>query len=130
MPFVNVGHYIPADTIRKRMGLPNGFGWIMFGWSQFGDDNYWQGVYQQRRNRRYDGFGHFVPTSGPRNFIMKPTWPVQPASSLRDAQQLKFRNAVTAWQSLTLDQKKVYNTIATKKSRQGYQYFLSLQLKS
>lgn len=130
MPFVGVGEYIPADTLRKRMGKPNFFGWIMFGWSEFGDDNYASGVYQQRRNRRWNGVNGFISAKNPRNFIMKPAWPVQPASALRDAQQAKFSTALSMWQALTSEQKAVYNTIATRKSRRGYDYFMSKTLKS
>ncbi len=130
MPFVEVGQYIPADTLRKRMGLPNGFGWLRFGWSEFGDDNYYQGVYQQRRNRKWDGIDGFIMTSGPRNFIMKPAWPTQPASVARDAQQAKFSTALSMWQALTIEEKKYYNTIASRRSRRGYDYFMSKTLKS
>lgn len=130
MPFVEVGQYIPADTLRKRMGLPNGFGWLRFGWSEFGDDNYYQGVYQQRRNRKWNGVDGFNMISGPRNFIMKPAWPTQPASALRDAQQAKFSTALGMWQALTAEQKKYYNTIASRRSRRGYDYFMSKTLKS
>ncbi|MFZ2153990.1 MAG: hypothetical protein WAV16_02050 [Candidatus Moraniibacteriota bacterium] len=130
MPFVEVGQYVPADTIRKRLGKPNGFGWIMFGWSEFGDDNYYQGVYQQRRKRKWNGVNGFIIDGRQRNFIMKPAWPVQPVSEARDAQQLKFKNALLAWQALTESKKAEYNKIATKKSKRGYDYFMSKQLKS
>lgn len=130
MPFVEVGQYIPADTLRKRMGKPNMFGWIMFGWSEFGDNNYASGVYQQRRNRHWDGGTHFISDKHPRNFIMKPAWPVQPPSEARDAQQVKFKTALLAWQALTISEKKVYNTIASRISRRGYDYFMSKTLKS
>lgn len=112
------------------MGKPNFFGWIKFGWSEFGDDNYASGVYQQRRNRKWNGVDGFIMISGPRNFIMKPAWPVQPPSEARDAQQAKFKTALLAWQALTAEQKKYYNTIASRKSRRGYDYFMSKTLKS
>lgn len=130
MPFVEVGQYVHADTIRKRLGKPNGFGWIMFGWSEFGDDNYYQGVYQQRRNRRWNGAGGFISEKHPRNFIMKPAWPVQPPSEARDAQQAKFKTALSLWQALTLSEKMSYNKIASRRSRRGYDYFMSKTLKS
>jgi len=130
MPFVEVGHYIPADTLRKRMGKPNGFGWIIFGWSEFGDDNYYQGVYQQRRNRHWNGVDGFISDKHPRNFIMKPAWPVQPPSVARDAQQAKFKTALAMWQTLTTNEKTLYNTIASRRSKRGYDYFMSKTLKS
>jgi hypothetical protein len=130
MPFVEVGQYIPADTLRKRMGKPVGFGWIAFGWSEFGDDNYYQGVYQQRRNRRWNGVDGFISEKHPRNFIMKPCWPVQPPSVARDAQQAKFKTALLAWQALTTSEKMAYNKIGTRISRRGYDLFMSKTLKS
>lgn len=130
MPFVEVGQFVPADTIRKRLGKPNQFGWIMFGWSEFGDDNYAAGVYQQRRNRRWNGIDGFISEKHPRNFIMKPAWPVQPPSEARDAQQDKFRTAIGMWQALTTSEKEVYNKIATRRSRRGFDYFMSKTLKS
>ena len=39
MPFVEYPQKIMGFTIKKRLGLPNMFGWIIPGWSQFGDDN-------------------------------------------------------------------------------------------
>jgi len=130
MPFVEVGELIPADTIRKRLGKPNYFGWICFGWSEFGDDSYCSGVYQQRRKRKWNGVDGFIISQRQRNFIMKPAWPVQPPSALRDAQQLKFKNALLAWQALTDEEQKSYNTIASRRSRRGYDYFMSKTLKS
>jgi len=130
MPFVEVGQYIPADTLRKRMGIPVGFGWLIFGWSEFGDDNFYQGCYQQRRNRKWNGKGGFIMIGPPRNFIMKPAWPVQTPSVARDAQQAKFSTALSMWQGLTAEQKKYYNTIASRRGKRGYDYFMSKTLKS
>ncbi len=130
MPFINVCEKIPAETIRGRMGKPNYFGWIIFGWSEFGDSNNCAGVYQQRRNRKWDGVGGFIIGKVQKNFFQKPAWPVQPPSELRDAQQLKFKNALLAWQALTIEEKTVYNHIASKKSKRGYDYFMHEKLKS
>lgn len=130
MPFIKVCEKIPADTLRGRMGKPNQFGWIIFGWSEFGDSCPYSGVYQQRRNRKWDGIGGFIIGGEQKNFFQKPAWPCQPASAARDAQQAKFKTALLAWQSLTKEQKTVYNHIASKKSKRGYDYFMHEQLKS
>lgn len=130
MPFIGVCEKIPAETIRKRLGKPNLFGWIIFGWSEFGDDNPVSGVYQQRRNRKWDGVGGFIIGKVQKNFFQKPAWPVQPPSAARDAQQEKFRTALSAWQALTNEQKLLYNQIARKKQKRGYDYFMSKTLKS
>lgn len=130
MPFVEYPQQILGFKIKKRLGLPNMFGWIIFGWSQFGDDNIFNGVYQQRRNRKWDGVGGFIIGKKPKNFMQCPAWPVQPPSEARDAQQAKFKNALLAWQALTESEKRVYNTYASKLSRRGYDYFMSKTLKS
>ena len=130
MPFIGHFEKIPAFVIRKRLGRPNKCGWAICGWSQCGDINEYSGVYQQRRNRQWNGMGGFIISQRQRNFIMKPAWPTQPASAARDAQQSKFITALQAWQALTNEQKSVYNTIASRRSRRGYVYFMSKTLKS
>lgn len=130
MPFITPWDKIPAATIRKRLGKPNGFGWIIPGWSEFGDSCQYSGVYQQRHHRKWDGNGGFIITSAPINFFQKPAWPIQPPSVLRNAQQEKFKTALSMWQSLTDEQKAVYNTIGTKRSKRCYDLFMHKTLKS
>jgi len=130
MPFISSWDRLPAIIIRKRLGKPNLCGWAICGWSECGDNNPWSGVYQQRRNRQWDGVGGFVISQKQRNFIQKPAWPSQPPSEARDAQQAKFKTALEMWQALTPEEKKAYNSIAIKKSRRGYDYFMSKTLKS
>lgn len=130
MPFIDCHEKIPAFQITKRLGLPNMFGWIMFGWSQFGDDNEFSGVYQQRRHRSYDTINNKWTFGRRENFFQKPAWPVQPASAARDAQQAKFKTALAMWQALTKEEKKVYNRIASHRSKRGYDYFMHKTLVS
>ena len=130
MPFVDAWGAFPCFKISKRLGLPNMCGWAIPGWSQCGDDQAWSGVYQQRRNRKWNGIGGFISEQHPRNFLMCPAWPSQPPSEARDAQQDKFKTALQMWQALTADEKLSYHRIANRKSRRGYDYFMSLTLKS
>lgn len=130
MPFVEWPQRALGFTIKKRLGLPNMFGWLIPGWSQFGDDNIFTGVYQTR-HRRLDYWTAGYTPKGPRaDFRMRPAWPIQPASAARDAQQAKFVTALGMWQALTTEQKKYYNKIASRKSKRGYDYFMSITLKS
>jgi hypothetical protein len=117
-------------TIRKRLGLPNKCGWAVPGWSECGDDNDFTGTFQQRRPRIGNGKLGPVIFGRQKNFVMKPTWPIQPASALRDAQQDKFKTALSMWQALTNEQKMFYNQIATRRSKRGYDLFMSQTLKS
>ena len=130
MPFVGVCTHVPADTMRKRLGKPNMFGWIMFGWSEFGDNNPYSGVYQQRHNRKWNGAGGFVMTSGPKNFIMKPAWPADRETFDRKLQREKLIYAMIVWQSLTAEEKMEYNKIASRIPKRGFDYFMSKTLKS
>lgn len=130
MPFITTFEKIPAFKIRKRLGLPNMCGWAIPGWSECGDDNDFTGVYQQRRPRIGNGALAPVIFGKQKNFIQCPTWPIQPASALRDAQQEKFKTALLAWQALTNEQKMFYNQIATRRSKRGYDLFMGQTLKS
>lgn len=130
MPFIKVCEKIPAETLRGRMGKPNSFGWIIFGWSEFGDSCPYSGVYQQRRNRKWDGNGGFIIGKVQKNFFQKPAWPCQPASALRDAQQEKFKTALLAWQALTISEKSDIKKIAHRLGKRGYDFFMSKTLKS
>jgi len=95
-----------------------------------GDDNEFSGQYAQRRHRKGNGY-YVPPTYGtPKNFFFRPYWPSQPPSESRDAQQAKLTYAVSLWQGLTSEQKAVYNAIAIKKGRRGYNYFISQTINS
>lgn len=130
MPFITPWEKIPAATIRKRLGKPNGFGWIIPGWSEFGDSCQYSGVYQQRHHRKWDGNGGFIITSGPINFFQKPAWPVDTPSAARTIERAKFATAVAMWQALTAEQKAYYNTIGTRQVKRGYDLFMHKTLKS
>lgn len=117
-------------VVRGKLGRPMDCGWAMCGWSQCGESIDWCGTYQMRRVRKNIhkfGNGKF---GKPTICKMMPTWPVQPPSVLRDAQQAKFVTALGMWQSLTSEEKSAYNVIADKKRRRGYDYFMSKTLKS
>ena len=130
MPFVEFPQRSSDIIIRKRLGLPNKCGWAVPGWSQCGDDNDFTGVYQQRRRRIGCWHAWRIGNPKPLNFVMKPAWPSQPASALRDAQQEKLKTALPMWQALTSAEKDVYNVIATKRSKRGYDLFMRQTLKS
>lgn len=130
MPFIDAWEKVPCISIKNRLGLPNGFGWIRPGWSEFGDNNDYAGVYQGRRRRRGTLVGEQVFLQQKENFFMKPCWPVDPATSAQITQRDKMATAVSMWQALTISEKKSYNQIAVRKSRKGYNFYLSLTLKS
>lgn len=115
--------------VRGRIGLPNLCGWAICGWSHCGDDNEKTGVYQMRYSDKGRVMGE--PRRGHQNICyMRPCWPTQPPSEARDAQQAKFKTALAAWQALTSEQKKAYNTAARRYGKRGYDVFMSQTLKS
>jgi hypothetical protein len=130
MPFITAFEKIPAFKITKQLGLPNMCGWAIPGWSECGDDNNYSGVYQARRRRIGNNENWRIGDPKPLNFFMRPYWPTQPPSALRDAQQDKFKTALLMWQALTSEQKMFYNRIATRRSKRGYDLFMSQTLKS
>lgn len=116
-------------VVRKRIGRPMLCGWAWCGWSQCGEEIELAGVYQMRISRK--GIKTGEPVVGPKRIcFMAPTWPIQPASALRDAQQAKFITAFGMWQDLTDEEKAWYREIALKKRRKGFNYFMSITLKS
>lgn len=127
-----IGHFekFPAMTLRKRLGRPVYCGWAWCGWSECGEAGEWLGVYQQRRRRLGTWkWGERIKTKQ-ENFFQAPTWPIQPPSEARDIQQGKFKVALAAWQGLTEEQKAWYRKTANRRSRRGFDYFMTNYLKS
>lgn len=130
MPFVVYPQQILGMKIKGRLGKPNNYGWSMYGWSEYGDDNIFSAAYQSRRNRKGDWDVEGITFGKIRNFLMRPTWPVDTPSEARTVQRAKFSTALLMWQALTAEQKAYYNTYATRISKRGYDYFMSKTLKS
>lgn len=130
MPFVDFPQKAIGIDVRGRLGLPAQCGYIVPGWSEMGDDNDFVGVYQRRPRRLGTIVGGQVFMQKKENFWMKPAWPVDPATAAQITQRDKMATAVSMWQALTTEQKKLYNDTATRKSRKGYNLFLAQTLKS
>jgi hypothetical protein len=130
MPFVEKKQAVIGFRIQKRIGRPMLCGWAWCGWSQCGEEIEWCGVYQQRRPRIGNGIAGPIIFGKQKNFFQAPTWPVNTITEASTAWRLTFAEAVEAWQSLTLEQKQLYNIKAIKKNRHGYNYFISEYLKS
>lgn len=128
--FVKPGEKLASLKMTKRLGKPTQFGWITYGWSEFGDDNFAAGVYQGRpRRKTFVQRGEKIP--GKRyNFFMKPAWPVNTITERRTEVRGKFRDGVNAWKDLTPEQKSWYNEKADKQRRKGFCLFMSQFLKS
>lgn len=103
---------------RKALGFPNMFGTIIFGWSQFGDENEFAGIYRVTpiNNKLVQQKMYFF--DNPVTFTTGQT-----------ATRTKFANAVLAWQNLALDEKKEYNRRAEGRRFFGYHLFISEYMK-
>ncbi len=107
MTKVLVNNELYSIRARQKIGIPNSYGFSIFGWSQYGTDNALAGIY---RMMRYGS--KFVQVK--MRFFDNPITHT-PAQTAR---RTKFRNAVIAWQALSPDAKKEYNRLAV-----GYHYF-------
>jgi len=130
MGFITTWEKIPCFKIRKRVGPPVQCGWAMCGWSQCGDSDENWGVYQQRYRRLDFWTAGYNPKGKKENFFMKPAWPDNPQLENQQIWRGTFADAIAAWQALTSQQKREYNIIAIRRSRTGYNYFISQYLKS
>ena len=115
--------------VRGRLGRPTLYGWNIYGWSQYGEDIENAGVYQGRISRK--GVKFHQPIKGRHEIcFMRPCITPYTTSVKRTIQTDKFKTAFAMWQSLTSEQKVYYNELALRLNRKGYNYFLSITLKS
>lgn len=98
----------------QKFGLPNGFGLIQFGWSEFGDDNERAGYYQTR------------PRPGGRILVKtRHYWPVQNPGSAEIARREHFADGVASWQALAPAEKQLYNDMQYPSGQSGFNRFMS-----
>ena len=107
-------------TIRKRLFHDTGrFGLFDYGNFEFGAENEigrdFDGVYQMRHCQE-----GYTPIKMRFQLTREET-----ATPARVANWTKFKNAITAWQALTDEQKKVYNDRAKGKPKTGNNIFIS-----
>lgn len=101
------------------------FGWIygyglsLYGVCELGVDDELTGIYQIRHSA---GAQIIVRTIF--------TWPKNKKTIPQQANRAKFADAITAWQGLTEEQKKIYNTNSSGKQMSGYNLFIRQYLQS
>jgi len=117
-------------VVRKKIGRPMFCGLAWCGWSQCGEENELAGIYQMRRIRA--GIWKWYNDKFGRNQIcfMRHYHKIYENTPAQQICAGKFQDAVLAWQGLTDEQKMAYNVIANKRSRKGYNFFISQYLKS
>lgn len=104
---------------RKKFSSPNGYGIAQYGFSFYGYQNDFAGIYRRRPTKR----GIVIVKM---NFYN----PVITHTVAQDAQRAKFAPAVAAWQALTEEQREALRTIANRRSKRAYTQFISQYLKT
>lgn len=104
---------------RQKIGKPNQYGESIYAWSLYGDENIFAGIYWILR---VDGF------------LLKKRVPFYDYkithTTAQTTQRTKLKNAVIAWQALTIEQKKAYNKRAVGRHYFGYHLFISEYMKT
>lgn len=91
----------------KKFGNSNGFGNIIFGFSFFGEDNEYAGIYRRR--------------PGPNGVtVVKTRFYRSPVSNTaaQDIQRTKYASAVAAWKALSDEEREAWRVIAANKKSQ------------
>ena len=102
-----------SGVARQKFGKPDFFGTSIFGWSEFGDDNEFAGIYSSlvvdgKRHQRFFPFYDYIITH----------------TTLQNAQRSKFHNAVVAWQALGSTSRAEYKKRAIGRHMSGYNLFI------
>lgn len=120
MPIVEFGDLAPTYELRKRLGLPNGLGNTICGRSLYGYRSEIDGVYYPVYRKGHQRIAL-------RAYIVPP----DPKTESQLARRAIFRDAMTAWQALTEEERKPYNKTARVRGKiYGVHIFLSEYLKS
>lgn len=125
----NFGEMLAVGA-RKKYGKSAGYGFASLGVSFYGDCAFGSGIYQ----KRVGGYNQYTGPPGrraPSYYVQMRTYrPTNPQTEDQQENRGVFADAVSAWQSLTTEQKANYNTIASRFSRTGYNYFISEYMQS
>lgn len=124
------GESLPGLDTRGKLCYGTGFGFATLGNTRLGDDRLQGGIYQ----RRMAGYNQFTgkPT-GKKKFYyvkMRNYAPTNPRTTLQQANRAKMTAACAGWNSLTIEQKSIYNKRATRAGKVGRQLYISEYLKT
>jgi len=108
-----------GQNLSGAFGRSNGFGRIRFGFAFFGLFSELPGIYQRQ-------------LSGGKKQVFKRNFhsPTNPQTPAQQARRSVFASGVVAWQSLTSEQKSVYNKKAKKFRFEGFNLFMREWLNS
>lgn len=113
MVVVDLGEEAKAIEIRGALGLPNGFGEVYYGWSEFGDYLEPAGFYQRRPRKTGQiivRMRHYFPRNN--------QWENQ------QAWRGVFADGVDAWKALTDEEKLVWKDKKYPRGMLGFHRFM------
>jgi len=119
MVVVDLGEEAKAIEIRGALGLPNSFGEIYFGWSEFGDYFEAAGFYQRRPSMK----GQVIVR-------MRHYWPTNNQHEAQQVWRGVFADGVDAWKALTNEQKEIWRKLKYPRNMLGFHRFMRYYLKS
>lgn len=115
---------------RKRLGRFSLFGTIQMGFSNFGDDDIFL-IVPGGDSILLSGIYRTDNVTGETKYYREPFYiPSNPRTAAQQSQRMKYAAGIVAWQSLTDEQKNVYNQRALQKKFSGYNLFLKEYLLS
>lgn len=118
MAIVNPTDDLHSLDFTQKIGVPNGLGHHVLGWSFVGHRDDRAGYYQHRNGRN----GRIIVK-------MRPYWPTQNPGVAEQARRAKFRDGVTAWHNLTDSEKLSYNNMGSSYGQSGFTRFMSLYMR-
>ncbi len=140
MTIANEAKIVVGEAFWKRFGFSQDFGTGFFGFAFYGAD--WSalggiGFGGLRYGDNSYGEGYTIPGTYQRHKGRNGTtyarhrfsWSSNPRTVLQQANRMKMRDAVLAWQALTSDQKAKWKERALNRNMNGYNLFYSAFLK-
>lgn len=104
---------VVSSEARKKFGIPNQYGHIVYGVSRYGEINDYAGIYQIRprpTGRIHVRERFYIPTN--------------PQTVPQQANRSKFADAIFAWQALSSSEKEYYRQKSSGKNMSGYNVFI------
>lgn len=122
---IEQGRGIPGIEMRGSIGTPGGFGFMVFGWTEFGQIYGFGGVYQ----RRVSGYNNLGYSEGlPRRtyfVLMRHSHPSNPQTATQQSWRGNFAEAMQAWHDLTEEERSEIIRKARRANRRPHNFFVS-----
>ncbi len=137
---------------QKGFGYSQDYGTAHFGYCLFANFNKWAGIYRRKWINTRTQIGYAVVnfgitrfgTDNPKNSVFTSAqvrgdprvdkmvfyWPTNPRTDLQQANRGNFRDSMTSWNTLTTEQKQVYNVRARSRRMSGMNLYIKEYMQS